>query len=43
MTETRLIDVLRLRTGLMGGDRLFDLLVEGRADRVVTEIREAAA
>jgi hypothetical protein len=43
LTETRLIDVLRRRTGLMGGGRLFDLLFEGRADRVVTEIRAAAA
>jgi hypothetical protein len=43
LTETRLIDVPRLRTGLMGGGRLFDLLFEGRAERVVAEIRAAAA
>ena len=43
LNETRLIDVLRRRVGLMGGGRLFDLLFEGRADRVVTEIRAAAA
>jgi hypothetical protein len=43
LTETRLIDVLRRRVGLMGGGRLFDLLFEGRAERVVAEIRAAAA
>jgi hypothetical protein len=43
LTETRLIDVLRRRTGLMGGGRLFDLLFEGRSERVVAEVRAAAA
>ena len=43
LTEPRLIDILRRRIGLMGGGRLFDLLFEGHADRVVAEIRAAAA
>jgi hypothetical protein len=43
LSENRLIDVLRLRTGLMGGGRLFDLLFEDRSERVVAEVRAAAA
>ena len=42
LTEARLLTLLRRRVGLMGGCRFLDLLFEGRADTVVTAIREAA-
>ena len=42
LSEGRLLQVLRRRAGLMGGARLLDLLFEGKADRVVAEVRAAA-
>jgi hypothetical protein len=42
LSESRLLDVLRRRVGLMGGGRLLDLLFEDKADRVVAEVRAAA-
>jgi hypothetical protein len=42
LTEARLLQVLRRRVGLMGGDRMLDLLFEGDESRVISEIRAAA-
>jgi hypothetical protein len=42
LSETRLLEVLRRRVGLMGGGRLLDLLFEGKTDRVVAEVVAAA-
>jgi hypothetical protein len=42
LSEARLLEVLRRRVGLMGGDRMLDLLFEGDGSRVISEIRAAA-
>jgi hypothetical protein len=39
----RLHELLRRRTGLVEGKRLLDVLLEGGEDRVVAEVRGAAA
>ncbi len=41
LTEARLVEVLRRRVGLMGGQRLVDLLFAGDSARVVSEVRAA--
>ncbi len=43
LTEARLIEVLRRRVGLVGGQRLVDLLFAGDSARVVSEVQAAAA
>ena len=42
LPEARLVKILRRRVGLMGGERLLDLLFEGRSDTVLAAIRGAA-
>jgi hypothetical protein len=43
LSESRLVALLRRRTGLVGGARLGDLLFEGRSDHVVAAIRALAS
>ena len=39
LNESRLLEILRRRVGLMGGGRMLDLLFEGDGDRVIGAIR----
>jgi len=41
LNESRLLEILRRRVGLMGGGRMLDLLFEGDGDRVIGAIRAA--
>jgi hypothetical protein len=43
LDEARLVALLRRPAGLVGGNRLLDLLFEGRSDFVVDVVRGAAA
>jgi hypothetical protein len=43
LSEARLATILRRRAGIVGGQRLLDLLFEGRADYVVDAVRASSA
>jgi hypothetical protein len=43
LSEARLATILRRRAGIVGGQRLLDLLFEGRADYVLDAVRASVA